>query len=95
MPPHCDSLDGPVVMAAKKALENSDVNLILPYVPQEGEEEEIENRFHHMLHARRHAGESVERAREYVEAMLGLQVWSHKVYTSLKSQPHEGHHEHS
>jgi len=176
MPPHCDSLDGPVVVAAQKALEKSDVSLILPYVPQEGEEEviqafnkvlplhkkpngareivdlyfyetvvrvhragegapftglkpagldvgpvipiaekaietsspdelialltgmlkdEIERRFHNMLHTQQHAKESTAHAREYVEAMLGLQVWSHKVFTTLKSQPHEGHHEHS
>ena len=32
MPPHCDSMDGPVVTAARRALEKEDVNLILPYV---------------------------------------------------------------
>src|SRR5512147_3120054 len=41
MPPHCDTLDGPVVTAAKKALEAGDVNIILPYVPKEGEAEII------------------------------------------------------
>ncbi|MZF86017.1 DUF6448 family protein [Streptomyces sp. SID5643] len=39
MPPHCDSLDGPVVTAARKALEDRDVDQILPYVPEEGERE--------------------------------------------------------
>lgn len=39
MPPHCDTLDGPVVTAAKKALEAGDVKIILPYVPKEGEAE--------------------------------------------------------
>ncbi|MBI3993523.1 MAG: hypothetical protein HY342_09630 [Candidatus Lambdaproteobacteria bacterium] len=39
MPPHCDSLDGPVVTAARKALDADDVELILPYVPQSGEAE--------------------------------------------------------
>ncbi|MEU1571328.1 DUF6448 family protein [Streptomyces collinus] len=39
MPPHCDSLDGPVVTAARKALEGRDVDQILPYVPEEGERE--------------------------------------------------------
>ncbi len=29
---HCDTLDGPVVKAARKALESGDVNLILPWV---------------------------------------------------------------
>ncbi|GHE49407.1 DUF6448 family protein [Streptomyces capitiformicae] len=39
MPPHCDSLDGPVVTAARKALEGRDVDQILPYVPEAGEPE--------------------------------------------------------
>ncbi|CAM5623224.1 hypothetical protein SPURM210S_04864 [Streptomyces purpurascens] len=36
MPPHCDSLDGPVVMAARKALEGRDIDQVLPYVREEG-----------------------------------------------------------
>ncbi len=175
MPPHCDSLDGPVVMMAQKALEAGEVNLILPYVPPEGEEEiieafnkvlplrklpngaqevadlyffetvvrvhragegapytglkpagldvgpvipiaeqaietgspvkltqtlsdmlanEIKKRFDHMQHLRTHADRSVEDARNYVEAMLGLQVWSHQVYLTIMAQPHEGTHKH-
>lgn len=39
MPPHCDTLDGPVVMAAKKALETEDVTLILPFAPRSAEPE--------------------------------------------------------
>jgi hypothetical protein len=39
MPPHCDSLDGPVVTAARHALEARDVDLVLPFVPAEGEDE--------------------------------------------------------
>jgi hypothetical protein len=39
MPPHCDSLDGPVVTAARKALEGKDVEQVLPYVPEGGEPE--------------------------------------------------------
>lgn len=175
MPPHCDSMDGPVVTAARKALETGNVNIILPYVPKEGEEEvikafkkalplhkqpngakevadlyffetvvrihragegapytglkpaglsegpvipvakkaietgsaeelkkilcdivttEVQKRFDHMLHLKKHTDESVDEAREYVEAMLGLQVWSHKVYLTVKADPHEGIHEH-
>ncbi|MET7377701.1 DUF6448 family protein [Streptomyces sp. NPDC005526] len=37
MPPHCDSLDGPVVTAAREALVKQDVDLVLPYVYEEGE----------------------------------------------------------
>jgi hypothetical protein len=39
MPPHCDSLDGPVVSAARLALDAEDVDRVLPYVPEEAEAE--------------------------------------------------------
>ena len=39
MPPHCDSLDGPVVVAASQALGSGRVELILPFVPAEGDAE--------------------------------------------------------
>jgi len=39
MPPHCDSLDGPVVTAARQALEAGDADLVLPFVPVEAEDE--------------------------------------------------------
>lgn len=39
MPPHCDTMDGPVVKAARLALERGNLNLILPYVPKKSEDE--------------------------------------------------------
>jgi hypothetical protein len=39
MPPHCDSLDGPVVTAARRALEEGSVDLVLPFVPEQAEAE--------------------------------------------------------
>jgi hypothetical protein len=39
MPPHCDSLDGPVVSAAREALVAEDVDVVLPFVPAEAEDE--------------------------------------------------------
>jgi hypothetical protein len=39
MPPHCDSLDGPVVTAAARALQTGNVDLVLPYVHADGEAE--------------------------------------------------------
>lgn len=169
MPPHCDSMDGPVVMAARRALEARDVRLILPYVKASGEAEvveaferatavrngdpainevadlyffdtvvrvhragegapytglkpaglsvgpvipcaeraiergepaeliellgaklrdEIEHRFEDVMTRQRRASDSVEAAREYVEAMLGLQVWSHQVYGCMGGPAH-------
>lgn len=177
MPPHCDSLNGPVVKMAKKALETGNVKFILPYVPEESEDEviaafnkvlplhnqpngareiadtffyekvvrlhragegapytglkpagidegpvipiaeraietgsveelkrtltefvaaEVEQRFAHMQQLRTHVDESVEHARAYVESMLGLQVWSHKIYLTAIAEPHDkdGEHHH-
>jgi hypothetical protein len=39
MPPHCDSLDGPVVTAAARALQAGNVELVLPDVHADGEAE--------------------------------------------------------
>lgn len=36
---HCDSVDGPVVTAAQKAIETGNVNYVLPYVTADGEAE--------------------------------------------------------
>lgn len=51
MPPHCDSLDGPVVSAARQALEAADVDLVLPFVPERGEDE-VRAVFEAVLHVR-------------------------------------------
>jgi hypothetical protein len=169
-------MDGPVVTAARQALEQEDVTLILPYVPAMGEEEvraafakvvqarksggpardvadlyffetvvrihragegapysglkpagldegpvipvaeraieehsaeqlvrlltdavahEVRHRFAHLMHLRDYPRQDVKRAREYVDAMLGLEVYSHGLYQVIHSDPHEGHHAHS
>lgn len=41
---HCDSMDGPVVMAARSALESGDIHLVLVWV-QPGDEPEIREAF--------------------------------------------------
>src|SRR5512136_2790542 len=41
MPPHCDTRDGPVVKAAKLALEKGNINYVLIWVPKESEKELI------------------------------------------------------
>ena len=39
MAPHCDTMDGPVVSACRKALETGNVYYILPFVPKKAEDE--------------------------------------------------------
>lgn len=49
---HCDSMDGPVVTLAKKALETGNVNLVLPWVRVE-DEMEIRHAFDHAMSVRK------------------------------------------
>jgi hypothetical protein len=175
LPPHCDSLDGPVVTPARQALDKGDVSIVLPFVPPEGEaeviaafdrslplhhagdgarevadlhffetvvrvhragegapytglkpagldegpiipiadraiekgsaddlvraltevvREEVLRRFADVMHLKAHEHGPVPEAREYVEAMLGLVVYSHKLYLAARAAPWEGVHEH-
>src|SRR5450759_366657 len=52
MPPHCDTMDGPVVTAAREALEAENINLILAYVPESGAAE-VKSAFEKVLRARK------------------------------------------
>jgi hypothetical protein len=52
MPPHCDTRDGPVVTAAKKALDAGNVNLVLIWVPREAEGE-VKSAFDRVIRARK------------------------------------------
>ncbi len=175
MPPHCDSLDGPVVKAATAALEARNVDLVLPYVPEEGEqevkaafeqalrvgplapeakkladewffenvvrihragegasytglkpaglgfgpvvpvaeraietgspdelvtlltgmvEEAIRKRFACLMDLKARTDGDLASNRAHVEAMLGLEVWSHSLYEALHAEPHEHVHAH-
>jgi hypothetical protein len=49
---HCDTLDGPVIQLARKALETGNVNLVLPWVRAE-DEHEIRHAFEHALAVRK------------------------------------------
>lgn len=52
MPPHCDTRDGPVVKAAKKALETGNLNYVLIWIP-ETSERELREAFGRTLRARK------------------------------------------
>ncbi len=62
---HCDSMDGPVISLAKKALETRNVNLVLPWVRAQ-DEDEIRKAFDHALSVRQLA----PRARELADRHL-------------------------
>lgn len=175
VPPHCDSKDGPVVKAAVRALDEGDVELILPFVPADAEPEvrsafekvvvvreaggvsaevadewffetvvrlhragegaaftglkpagsghgpvvpvaeraietgdvaelhrlltdtleaEIDRKFADVMRLGGQRGRTVAERREYVEAMLGFLVWSHRTHHCIESDPLHGEHRH-
>src|ERR1041384_6920551 len=61
---HCDSLDGPVVKAAQRALAESDINLALIWVQKE-DEREIKRAFEKTLAVRKLGPEAKELADLY------------------------------
>jgi hypothetical protein len=61
---HCDTMDGPVVKAAQKALETGSVNLILIWVQQK-DEAEIRKAFEKTLEVRKLSPEAKELADMY------------------------------
>jgi len=58
---HCDTMDGPVVKAAQKALETGNVNLILIWV-QKKDETEMKEAFQKTLAVRKLSPEAKELA---------------------------------
>lgn len=85
MPPHCDSLDGPVVVAARQALEARDVDLVLPFVPEHGEEE-VRSVFESALAARGLGDEAREVADQlFFETVVRIhRAGEGAAYTGLK-----------
>ncbi|HEX6004081.1 MAG TPA: DUF6448 family protein [Burkholderiales bacterium] len=87
---HCDTLDGPVVAAARKALDTNNVNLVLLWV-QKKDEADITKHFQKTIAVRKAGGQAKELADMYFFETL---VRIHRAgegagYTGLKSGPAE------
>jgi hypothetical protein len=82
---HCDRMDGPVVVAARKALETRDVNLVLIWVQQK-DEAEIKQAFQATLRVRGLSPEAKELAdRYFFETLVRLHRTEEGApYTGLK-----------
>lgn len=83
---HCDTLDGPVVLTAKTALEKADITPVLKWVRKE-DEKEIREQFHKTLAVRKQGTEARELADSYFFETL---VRIHRAgegapYTGLKA----------
>lgn len=85
---HCDSVQGPVAMAAQKALDTNDVKLVLPYVKPESEAE-LTAAFKQVQEVRKTGGKAKELADQY---FMEVAVRLHRAgegapYTGLKDEP--------
>jgi hypothetical protein len=83
--------EGPVIPVAEKAIETGSPDALIKTLT-DTLRQEIQHRFDHMIHLRDYAPNDVARAREYVEAMLGLEVYAHQLYgaTIAFQRRHEG-----
>lgn len=82
---HCDGMDGPVVKAARKALINGDVNLVLIWVKKD-DENEIRQAFARTLAVRELSDEAKELADVYFfETLVRIhRAGEGEPYTGLK-----------
>jgi hypothetical protein len=88
---HCDSVNGPVVKAAQAAIDQGDVDLVLPYVKPEAEPELIAA-FQHTLRVRQMGPEAQELADHYFfETAVRLhRIGEGATYTGLKAETDHG-----
>lgn len=82
---HCDTLDGPVIGMARKALATGNVNLVLPWVRAE-DELQIRDAFEHALAVRKLGAEARELAdMHFFETLVRIHRASEGApYTGLK-----------
>jgi hypothetical protein len=82
---HCDTLDGPVIQLARKALETGNVNLVLPWVRVQ-DEQDIRHAFEHAVAVRKLGPEARELAdTHFFETLVRIHRASEGApYTGLK-----------
>ena len=82
---HCDTLDGPLVKLARKALEVGNVNLVLPWVPPT-DETEVKHAFQHAAAVRKLGSQARELAdHHFLETLVRIhRAGEGAPYTGLK-----------
>ena len=84
---------GPVIPIAERAIDTGSPDELARLLTQRVEDE-VRTRFEHVMELKARADGDVVANREYVEAMLDLQVWSHKLYQATSASAHEHYHGH-
>jgi hypothetical protein len=80
---------GPVVPRAEKAIEEEDAEEAIGFIAHTLEEE-LQERFKHAMAKKKYDENDVDAAREYVQAMLGFELFSHHIYTAIKGGEEHG-----
>ncbi len=75
---------GPVVPRAEKAIETGNANEVIDFITHTVQQE-LQEKFGHAMALKKYNENDVDAAREYVEAMLGFELYSHGLYTYVKS----------
>ena len=83
---------GPVIPAAERAIERGSAEELVEVLCEVVKEKATWEQLRTVMHLKSEADGDVEANRKYVSAMLGLQVWAHKLYQCAESAPHEAHH---
>jgi hypothetical protein len=79
--------EGPVIPVAERALHSGSADELV-HVLTQVVAEQAKTRLDRAIALQQHEHGSVAAAQEYIEAMLGLQVWAHKLYQAATSGPH-------
>ena len=79
--------EGPVIPVAERALHTGSADELV-HVLTATIADQAKTRLDRVTALKQQEHHSVAAAREYVEAMLGLQVWAHKLYLAATSDPH-------
>jgi hypothetical protein len=79
---------GPVIPLAEDAIAAGVPDVLSEFLVA-AVRHETENRFEAMLEAKASADTGVAANRTYVGAMLGLEVWAHKLYLAILADAHE------
>ncbi len=85
--------EGPVIPVSEKAIETGSPDAVVDILC-ETVRGEVLQKIERLTQLKQHVGHGVDASRSYVEAMLGLEVWSHKLYMLAESEAHEAHDEH-
>ncbi|MDF1543358.1 MAG: DUF6448 family protein [Anaerosomatales bacterium] len=81
---------GEVVPVAERAIETGEIDELVELLTA-ALEAETRTKFNRVMHLKAQENGPVAEAREYVEAMLGFQVWAHKTHQCITSDPLHDH----